>query len=151
LETDRRSAAEWIAHWCEALDARVNGSSIEQFVEAVVRGEPPPQGAIRAAAALLIGLGEGVRNGEDLSQVMRDATGWRTPSRAAKLDADSVTIDSREFAIVLGHVEGRLAREEAIRELLVLHPGSEAEAGQWLDAIKPRAEQFAYLYRNFSD
>jgi hypothetical protein len=151
LEADRRSAADWIAHWCEALDAQVNGSSIEHFIEAVLRGEPPPEAAVRAAAALLIGLGEGVRNGEDLNQVMREATGWRTPSRAARLDTDSVTIDSREFAIVLGYVEGRFAREEAIRELLVLHPGSEAEAGQWIDAIKPRAEQFAYLYRNFSD
>jgi len=148
---DRRAAAEWIAHWCERLETQVSGSAIERFIEAVVRGEPVDERALRAAAALLIGLGEGIRNGEDLSAVMRAATGWRTAVAARQLDPDSVTIDSQEFAIVLAHVEGKLSLAEAKARLVALHPGSDGKAEAWIAAIKPRAEQLAYLYRNFSD
>lgn len=108
------------------------------------------QQALRAAAALLIGLGEGIRNGEDLNAVMRQATGWRTATATRHLDPDSVTIDSQEFAIVLAHVEGKLSLPEAKARLLAMHPGDDARAAEWIAAIKPRAEQLAYLYRNFS-
>jgi hypothetical protein len=147
---ERRTAAEWISHWCERLGTEVNGSAIERFIEAAVRGEPADPQAQRAAAALLIGLGEGIRNGEDLSAVMRQATGWRTATAARQLDPDSVTIDSQEFAIVLAHVEGKLSLAEAKARLVALHPGSDAKAAAWIAAIRPRAEQLAYLYRNFS-
>lgn len=119
----------------------VERDALIRFANYTAGGREVDPEDIKHAAALIMGIMQGIRVGDDLNVELRRLFKARK-ARAKLFDPQHATMGTPAWNVVEHYVRGKISHREAVDLFMnEIQPASRRQIESWIAAIKPRVEE----------